>query len=133
MISSVIAFFCGCIGFFIFFRAFVKMLNEFLKIKPDDMDIKATVLKIVYLGTGDIQPILQYNMDGVEKIYIYQAGCSPDKYAIGDEVILKCSKENGFVYDKEDLIKGLRRQFIITIIIMIATLFFFCDIWLELR
>ncbi len=67
------------------------------------------------------------------KNYIYHDRCIPDKYAIGDEVILKCSKEKGFVYDKEDFIKGLLRQFIITIIIMIATLFFFCDIWLELR
>ena len=92
MIISVIAFFCGCIGFFIFLRASVKMLNELLRVKPDDIDIKATVVKIVYLGTGNVQPILQYNMDGVEKIYIYHVGCSPDKYEIGDEVILKLSK-----------------------------------------
>ncbi|MDE5965247.1 MAG: hypothetical protein K2G89_00215, partial [Lachnospiraceae bacterium] len=67
MIISVIGFFCCFIGFCMLLREFVKLLNELLRIKPDDIDIKAIVLKIVYLGTGDIQPILQYNMDGVEK------------------------------------------------------------------
>ncbi len=133
MIISVIGFFCCFIGFCMLLREFVKLLNEFLRTKSDDMDINATVVNIVYLGTGDVHPILQYNMDGIAKKYIYHVSCSPDKYAIGDEVILKLSKENGFVYDKEDLIKGLRHRFLVMIIMMVGSLFLFCDIWLELR
>lgn len=35
------------------------------------MDIKANVVSIVPYMTGDVQPILQYEIDGIVKKYIY--------------------------------------------------------------
>lgn len=119
----------SCIVFLRYLSLLVKSMNELLKTKSDDMDIKATVVSIVPHVTGDVQPILQYDMDGVVKKYICHYYCSPDKYSIGDEVTLKFSKEDGLAYDKEDLIKGLLLRLIATIIMMCAVLFFTCDLF----
>lgn len=128
MIIKLLLLFSSCIVFFSFFKLLVKSMNQFLKTKSDDMDIKANVVSIVPYMTGDVQPILQYEIDGIVKEYIYHCRCSPDQYSIGDEVNLKFSKKTGLAYDKEDLIKGILIRLIATIIMMCAVLFFACDL-----
>lgn len=108
----------------------VKEINKFLRIKSDDIDIDATVINIVPHVTGDVQPILQYNIDGSAKKYTYRYYCSPEKYSIGDKVTIKLSKKSGLVYVKEDLLKGLLFRLVATIILMFAVLFLVCDIFM---
>lgn len=70
MIIKLLLLFSSCIVFFSFFKLLVKSMNQFLKTKSDDMDIKANVVSIVPYMTGDVQPILQYEIDGIVKKYI---------------------------------------------------------------
>lgn len=128
MIIKFVLLLVAVILFLTYFRLLIKGINDLLKIKSDDIDIKATVVSIVPHMTGNVQPILQYEIDGVVKKYIYNYYCHPEKYLIGDEVSLKLSKKNDLVYDKEDLIKGLLLRLSITTVFACVVLYLGCDI-----
>lgn len=76
-----------------------------IKIKSNDGNIEAIVVDYEYAGRGDIHPILQYNVNGIEKKYKYHFYYEKKKYPIGKKVNLKFSQESGLAYNKTDLIK----------------------------
>lgn len=130
MIKSYFLFFGSCLALLVILKGLVEAIKKFLKISADDTEIKATVVSIVTVVTGDIQPILLYNIDGATKTYTYHSSFPIDKYSVGDEVTLKFSEKNGFAYDKEDLIKELRTYLIVTIMMVLSALLFASNIWL---
>lgn len=129
MITKLLLLFSSCIVFLGFLNILVKSIIELLNTKADDTDIRATVVSIVFHTAWNVQPILQYEMDGIVKKYIYHCYCSPDKYSVGDEVHLKFSEKNASAYDKEDLIKGVLVRLISTMIMLCAVLFFTFDLF----
>lgn len=63
IIKSLLLFFGSCILFLSCLNLLVKLTNELLNTKSDDTDIKATVVSIVSHTAGNVQPILQYEME----------------------------------------------------------------------
>lgn len=132
MVKELIGFIVGVICFLGCLRLLVKRIKEFIKIKPDDRDIKATVIHLIPLTARQVQPVLQYNVDGAVKVYKYHSSCAPERYAIGDEVTLKLSRKSGLVYDKGDLKRELLLLSVIEFFILCGVLFFACDILLQI-
>lgn len=131
MIRDLIGLIACLIAFFGFLRLLVKRIKEFIKIKPDDMDIKATVVHLIPLNASKVQPVLQYNVNGVVKFYKYHSSCPPEKYATGDEVTLKLSQESGLAYDRGDLKKELLLLLVIEVLVLCGGVFLACDFFLE--
>ena len=74
----------------------------------DDEMIKGKVIgKKLFLLTGDIHPIVQCNINGLEVTYTYRYFYSEKKYPIGTEAALMVSKISGLPYDKKDLVKDM--------------------------
>lgn len=88
----------GCLVAIIFggFCLF-KILKEICEIKmsSDDGSIKATVVDVSILTTGDIRPILLYTVNGEKKKYIYHFYHRFKEFPIGKEVELKLSNISG--------------------------------------
>lgn len=93
----------GCI---ILLKQLIQEIKK-IKIKSDDGNIEAIVVDYEYAGRGDIHPILQYNVNGIEKKYTYHFFYSSKEYPVGKKVNLKFSQESGLAYNKTDLIKKL--------------------------
>lgn len=79
-----------------------------IKMKRDDREIKAVVIKLLPSFIGDVRPVLQYYVDGVEKHYSYHFPHFVEENPIGKEMALQLSEESGLAYDRKDIMKGLR-------------------------
>ncbi|MCM1500846.1 MAG: hypothetical protein NC124_20500 [Clostridium sp.] len=84
----------------------IREIKKF-KIKSNDRNIQAVVVGSLPHITGDVRPILQYVVKGVDKKYIYHYYYNQKKYPMGKEVILKISEDSGLAYDRTDLRKAL--------------------------
>ncbi|MCM1500845.1 MAG: hypothetical protein NC124_20495 [Clostridium sp.] len=130
MIIKLVLFLASALIVLEYLSLLAKEIVQFLRIKSDDIDVNATVINLVPHLTGDVQPILQYNIDGSTKAYIYHYYCSPERYSIGDEVTIKLSRKSGFVYVKEDLLKGLLLRLAATIMLMVALLYLVFELFM---
>lgn len=93
----------------------IKAIRK-LKVKLNDRNIRAVIIGSVPYITGDVQPILQYTVNGVDKKYIYHFYYNLKKYPIGKEMTLKFSEDSGLAYDRTDLVKALIYQLFMTLL-----------------
>lgn len=103
-----------------------------IKIKSDDGNIEAIVVSHCLDGPiYGIQPVLQYNVNGMEKKYTYHFYYDRKEYPIGKKVNLKFSQESGLAYDKKDLIKAFLFRLLFTGILLVGVLASFYNIFFH--
>lgn len=103
--------FISTLGFLVLYIVIiVRTLKEIktIKMRRDDREIKAVVIKLLPSFIGDVRPVLQYYVEGVEKHYSYHFPHFVEENPIGKEMTLQLSEESRLAYDRKDIMKGLR-------------------------
>lgn len=99
-----------------------------IKMKRDDREIKAVVIKLLPSFIGDVRPVLQYYVDGVEKHYSYHFPHFVEENPIGKEMALQLSEKSGLAYDRRDIMKELWTYVILLIIFVFGLLMLFFNV-----
>lgn len=130
MVVKIIMLFCGLVSLLEMLNIFLRRLYEIIDVKMGllDPDINAIVVGFVPLITGEVQPIIQYNIEGIEKNYVYHCPCGVDVYSVGDVISLKLSEKSQLAYDKKDLYRGLMMQAFRVVAILLGVLYLLLDI-----
>ncbi len=94
----------------------IKEIKEIkkLKVKLSDTNIRAVVVDVLPYITGDIRPVLQYTVEGIEKKYIYHFYYKKKNFPIGKERTLRFSEGSRLAYDRMDLVKAFVYQLFTT-------------------
>lgn len=109
----------------------VKRIKEYIRIGVDagDIDIEGRVIEVIpLLGGNRVQPIIQYTMNEKTAIYKFHSGYSQDKYLVDDRVILKLSKRSGMVYEKSDLIREIKSNIALVLMMLLGIIIFLSEI-----